>query len=289
MSSTSRKRSPLEERRSIIKPRKKRNALSLAEKLKVIEELKKGHTQREMAISLGVSKTQIQQVHSSSKQICKAIQEAAIPAKSKLKTSKARNPEIDQAVYQWFCKMRNPHNRCKPMPISSAAIQVRAKREAQLRGIAKFKASDGWLARWRWRYGVGKSVHLHGEAGDVDLEAAEKEMQALRDKLVEGGYAADHIFNMDETGLFYRAMPRRSFVLDGCDPRLAGRGTKSLKAKDRVTLVLCLNATGSCKIEPLMIGTAKLPYCFRDSPPPIHYTHQSNAWLDREKVQALVV
>ena len=79
-----------------------------------------------------------------------------------------------QSVYQWFCKMRTPHNLSKPMPNSSAVIQVRAKRDAQLHGITKFKASDGWLARWRWRNGVDKSVHLHGKAGDVDLEAAEK-------------------------------------------------------------------------------------------------------------------
>ena len=134
---------------------------------------------------------------------------------------------------------------------------MRAKRDAQLHGITKFKASVGWLARWRWHYGVGKSVHLHGEAG------------ALRDKLAKGGYAADHVFNMDETGIFHVvfnmdetgifhvAMPRRSYLLDGCDPRQAGRGTESLKAKEWVTLVLCLNATGSCKIEPLMRDSKK--------------------------------
>ena len=111
-----------------------------------------------------------------------------------------------------------------------------------------------------------------------------KLQKRLRDKLVEGGYAADHIFNMAETGLFYRCMPRCSYLLDGCDSRQAGRGMKSLKAKDRVTLVLCLNATGSFKIPPLMIETAKKnPHCFRDSPPAIPYTHQCNVWLDREK------
>ena len=123
---------------------------------------------------MGVSKTQFQQIHCSSELIRKAIQETAIPMQSKLKTPRAHNRELDQSVYDWFCKMRNPHNRCKPLPVSIAAIQVRAKREAQLRGISNFKASDGWLARWRWRYGVGKSVHLHGEAADVDLEAAKR-------------------------------------------------------------------------------------------------------------------
>jgi Trp operon repressor len=37
----------------------KRNALSLGEKLKVIEQLEQGGSQREIAITMGVSKTQI--------------------------------------------------------------------------------------------------------------------------------------------------------------------------------------------------------------------------------------
>ena len=68
----------------------------------------------------------------------------------------------------------------------------------------------------------------------------------LWDKLVEEGYAADHVFTMNETGLIYRCMPWRSYLLDGCDSR---------QANDRVTLLLCLNATGSFKIPPLMIGS----------------------------------
>ena len=89
----------------VIKPRKKRNALSLGEKLKVIEQLEQGGSQREIAITMGVSKTQIQQIHCSSELICKAIQETAIPMQSKLKTPRAHNPELDQSVYDWFCKM----------------------------------------------------------------------------------------------------------------------------------------------------------------------------------------
>ena len=200
---------------------------------------------------MGVSKTQIQQIHCSSEVIRKAIQETAIPMQSKLKTPGAHNPELDQSVYDWFCNMRNPHNRCKPLPVSSAAMQVRAKREAQLRMISKFNASYGWLARWRWRYGVGKSVCLHGEAADVDLEAAEKEMQSLRDISL---WRED----MPQiTSSTWMRLGSSIFVClgaaDGCDSRQVGRGMKSLKTKDRVTLVLCLNAIGSFKIPPLMI------------------------------------
>lgn len=49
-------------------------------------------------------------------------------------------------------------------------------------------------------------------------------------------------------------------------------------ARDRVTLILCVNSTGSCKIDPVLIGTAKRPHCFKNSPPCI----PKNAWNDHE-------
>ena len=81
-------------RSSVIKPRKKRNALSLGEKL--IEQLEQGGFQREIVITMGVSKTKIQQIriHCFSEQIRKAIQETAIPIQSKLKTSRAHNQRL---------------------------------------------------------------------------------------------------------------------------------------------------------------------------------------------------
>ena len=86
---------------------------------------------------------------------------------------------------------------------------------------------------------------------------------------------------MDETGLFYRALSRRTYVSESEGNRSSVRGSKALSAKDRLTLVLCVNATRTFKVPPLIIGTAKNPYCFRDSPCPLPYTTQKNAWMDR--------
>lgn len=69
--------------------------------------------------------------------------------------------------------------------------------------------------------------------------------------------------------------------MDDVDQRLFGKGTKAMKAKERLTLVLCCNATGSCKIPPLLIGTAKKPHCFRNGPCPLPYTNQQRAWVDK--------
>lgn len=63
------------------------------------------------------------------------------------------------------------------------------------------------------------------------------------------------------------------------------RGSKSINAKDRVAAVICVNADGSCKIPPLLVGTAKQPNCFRDEPCPLPYTNQASAWCDRKVYQ----
>lgn len=74
-------------------------------------------------------------------------------------------------------------------------------------------------------------------------------MKAL--KTIAGEYEEENIFNMDETGLFWR------------QPPTSGLGTQvrpgQKKEKARITLVICVNATGSERFPIWMIGTAKNP------------------------------
>jgi len=55
------------------------------------------------------------------------------------------------------------------------------------------------------------------------------------------GYAQRDIFNADETGLFYRALPTRLLVIKGDE---AKGGNKS---KDRITVLLACSAIGEIK------------------------------------------
>ena len=50
--------------------------------------------------------------------------------------------------------------------------------------------------------------------------------------------------------------------------------------KSRVTVVVCTNASGNKKVPLMMIGTAAKPRCFANTPCPIVYTSQKNAWMD---------
>ena len=227
---------------------------------------------------MGVSRMQVNRIRHSKEKIQELASKQVIQSTAKVMANLSKFPEIDKVVDDWFVEMRNPKRRWKPMSISRAHIQARAMHEAKARGIEDFKASDGWFRNWRKRHGIGKSLRLFGEAGDVNLVEVEPMMQSLRQQLVS--FKPENTFNADEAPLYFRAMPTRSYILNS-ETRSNVRGTKALKAKDRLTLLLCVNATGTCKIPPLLVGTAKNPHCFRDGQPPIPYINQKCAWVDR--------
>ena len=67
------------------------------------------------------------------------------------------------------------------------------------------KFSEGWLTNWKNWYGIKKFV-FHGEDGSVVVdEDIEKQMENIQSILMD--YERQDIYNMDETGLFWRRSP----------------------------------------------------------------------------------
>ena len=223
---------------------RKGNCLTVEQKLKVINRLTDKVSVRKIATEFNVSKSQIFQVKVAKENILKSVSDGTLRPTAKTLPNRSRQRDLDDAVYKWFQEMRKPTFRCKPLAIARSHIQARALVEAEKRGITGFRASDGWFSNWRKRNGVGPSLRLYGEAGDVSYLQFEAEMAKLREQLEEQNFEPDNIFNMDETGLFYRAMPARTYLAPD-ESRKTVRGTKSLKAKDRVTVLFCVNATGN--------------------------------------------
>lgn len=52
---------------------------------------------------------------------------------------------------------------------------------------------------------------LHGEAGSVDLAKVEPVIKDLRQKIAT--HHPSDVYNCEETGLFYKLLPNRSYVL----------------------------------------------------------------------------
>jgi hypothetical protein len=68
-------------------------------------------------------------------------------------------------------------------------------------------------------------------------------------------YLALYLYNMDETGLYWRWAISRSLSTQALP------GLK--KDKARISLALCSNATGTNKIAPWLISNAKMPRALR--------------------------
>lgn len=119
-----------------------------------------------------------------------------------------------------------------------------------------FKASNGWLVRFRDRHGITFKL-IQGEeksapVNDANLWRA-NEMEKITEK-----YAPEDIYNADETGMFYQLLPEKTLSFKG--EKCSG----GKKSKQRVTALLCVNLPGTHKLRPLIIGKSLKPRCFNN-------------------------
>jgi DDE superfamily endonuclease/Fission yeast centromere protein N-terminal domain/Tc5 transposase DNA-binding domain len=115
------------------------------------------------------------------------------------------------------------------------------------------KFSNGWLARFKSRYGL-KERRRHGEGASAQIdEDSEHIMAEIRKEAAE--YGPDNTYNMDESGYYWKMKPDRSLST------FEAKGLK--KAKARITANFCCNASGTDKLPPWFIGTAQRPRCFQ--------------------------
>ena len=96
------------------------------------------------------------------------------------------------------------------------------------------------------------------------------------------GYAPQDIYNGDETALFYKCLPHRTYCKAGEKP--AG----SAKRKDRLTLLIITNMDGSDHRKLSVIGKAKNPRCLqkkykmKPNNMAVDWYASKNAWMTGE-------
>lgn len=118
-----------------------------------------------------------------------------------------------------FQRMRNGG-----LPVSAETLRVQAEEirtellaqtdltATERKRLMAFKVSRKYITgiiAWSGN----KSVRLHGEAGSVDRAKIHGRMEEIRE--ITSHYDPDFVFNEDETGVFYRLLPKRTYVLRG--------------------------------------------------------------------------
>nr|XP_031322192.1 tigger transposable element-derived protein 1-like [Camelus dromedarius] len=142
--------------------------------------------------------------------------------------------------------------------------------------VKPFSASAGWLARFKRRYPI-KNVKLAGKTSSTDQEAAEEFKKYLLSIIHEKGYTEEQVFNADETGLFYKNVGKRTYVM-----QMASKAPGFKSFKDSATLLLCANAKGDFKCKPLLVHRAQNPRALRGTNlnrMPVHWRWNKKAWM----------
>ena len=111
--------------------------------------------------------------------------------------------------------------------------------EEEYKRISAFRASASWGRKMARQLKL-TSVTLHWEAGDIDTSQHEEHMNAIRE--IANQFGPSRTYNMDETGLMYKCLPNRRVV--ELDRKIITRGSKTMNAKECITLYICTNADG---------------------------------------------
>ncbi|CAG8553409.1 14114_t:CDS:2, partial [Acaulospora morrowiae] len=95
--------------------------------------------------------------------------------------------------------------------LTEEIIKTKAKWFANYLKIEKFEVSNGWLEAFKVRNHIQLYIK-HGEAASVPLEILNNSRQNIQNIL--SSYQPQDIWNMDETGLFWRMKPNKSLAQD---------------------------------------------------------------------------
>ena len=136
-------------------------------------------------------------------------------------------------MYKWFKKCE-----ASGIYISGPLLKEEAMNIKDLLknpDLNDFKASEGWLEKWKLSYGI-REKQISGESLDVSEVTVGSWIERLRELCK--GYHLKDIWNMDESGCFFKALPSKG---------LAHKGKKckgGKKSKQRMTVAFFVSADG---------------------------------------------
>ncbi|XP_049315732.1 tigger transposable element-derived protein 4-like [Bactrocera dorsalis] len=230
-----------------------RSSISLEKKLLIINKVKEGKVRKKDILK-------------NKEMILKNVEDAAISVKRK-RLQTCQFEDIDEAVLKLIVVARG-----KNLPLSGTILKQKAKDFAEALGHHEFEASTGWFKR---RHGIVQKT-LCGESADVNLQNREEWVMNVLPRLIEN-YNANDIFNADETGLFFKCLPNKTLTFK-TEQWFGGK-----QSRERITVMMGRNMTGSEKLKLLVIGKAKNPRCFEGVKSlDVDYEFNKKAWMTNE-------
>nr|XP_060643975.1 tigger transposable element-derived protein 1-like [Anolis sagrei ordinatus] len=260
-----------------IQQKRSRKVLTLSEKVKVLDLIRKEKKScAEVAKMYNKNESSIREIMRKEKEIRTSV--AVLPQTAKV-TSTLRDKYLvktEKALNLWIEDM----NR-EGIPIDGNVLRQKAlsiykdfSGGSPERSDSKpFTASKGWLHRFRNRFGLRNSK-ITADAASFNEEEAATFLAELKKLIQEKGYHPKQVFSCNETGLFWKKMPNRTYIHQSLKEAL---GNKTWN--DKLTLVLCGNTAGHM-IKPGVVYRVKNPRTLKNKHYlPVFWQHNKKACI----------
>nr|XP_034194801.1 jerky protein homolog-like [Osmia lignaria] len=248
---------------------RKKVTLSLEERLQVLEDLKTFSVPL-VAKKYKVNRTTIWRIKNNAPKIMEFLNKGKMQRKRR-RIKPSLYDTLEQNLLAWFIERRTLGDFITNAVMMDKATELKCSMGLPL----DFKVSRGWLDGFKKRHNI-RLVKVYGESASADQDSAKQFCNDFTKLLEDDSINIDNIYNMDETGLLWKALPSKT---------LAGREEGVVKGyksrKERITVALCANASGTHKLMPLVINKYENPRALKHcrSNLPVIFKSQKNAWI----------
>ncbi|XP_066489716.1 tigger transposable element-derived protein 1-like [Tiliqua scincoides] len=238
-----------------------RKNITIDLKMQVLQCIEAGERQVDVGRRLGLGTSTIRTILKNGEKIKRSAKSTT--PQSATKTSRSRNILLEKMEKRLSIWIEDQTQHC--VPLSQLTIQEKARsifaylqeHEGDGSATETFQASRGWFEKFKRR------INLHnmpacGDSESADKQAAREFTTTFKTIIDYGGYPPELVFNVSETGLFWKRMPSHTYI--SCEEKHAP-GLKA--AKDRLTLLLGGNAAGDFKIKPMVVYHSETPRAMR--------------------------
>ncbi|NXH14989.1 TIGD4 protein, partial [Bucco capensis] len=250
---------------------RRKKSITIEEKIDIISAVESGKKKADIAAKYGIKRNSLSSIMKNKEKVLEAFESLRFdPKRKRLRT--AFYSDLEEALVKWYRIAQ-----CLNVPVNGPVLRLKANEFAQKLGHSDFKCSNGWLDRFKSRYGlVFRAQPVEAAATMTTVDAPTLWYQNVLPYYLND-YQSRNVFYIQETGLLYQMLPHNTFAFKG---ETCSIGNLS---KERITVVVGTNMDGSEKLPLLVIGKNKSLHSFKDVKSlPVDYEVNDTALMTSE-------
>nr|XP_014121998.1 tigger transposable element-derived protein 4 [Zonotrichia albicollis] len=246
---------------------RRKKSITIEEKIDIISAVESGEKKAEIAAKYGIKRNSLSSIMKNKEKVLEAFETLRFdPKRKRLRT--AFYADLEEALMKWYRIAQ-----CLNVPVSGPMLRLKANDFAQKLGHSDFKCSNGWLDRFKSRYGLVFRAQPVEAAATPAVGAPTLWYQNVLPCYLND-YQPKNVFHIQETGLLYQMLPPNTFTFKG-ETFSVGK-----ESKESITVVVGTNMDGSEKLPLLIIGKSKSSHSFKDVKSlPVDYEENDRACM----------